>query len=162
MKKVICVATVFAAVFILGTWACLPPNGTSNNPYMPNNPTVTPTPTGLVPTNTATAIPTITPPTSTYSGAALSATVTYGGSFNFGSQGTTILAGQAVIFDSSLNGHTVNIDNGYGTCYSNTTSFPVTLTFPSRGLFTFHCNYHGSCTSGCVSCSAMYGWVQVN
>lgn len=177
MKKLLGIAALFAVVLILGTWACEPPNGTSNNPYMPiNNPTNTPTLTGATATptptgaNTATPTATIVPPTSTYGGASIAQTVIVTGSYpsyQYSPNYFSITHGQAVIFNVS--GHTVYMDDGTGTgtCSTNFTSSPVTLTFASPATFQFHCNIagHSSCAgSGTCpsSCSGLVGAVTVN
>jgi plastocyanin len=89
-------------------------------------------------------------------------TITYGGSFNFNPMSVTILQGGTVFWDSTFGcGHTLNIDNGAGACVTNYTCYPVTYSFPSPGTYTFHCNYHSGCSSGCTGCTGMFGTVVV-
>jgi plastocyanin len=112
------------------------------------------------------------PPSSVVVGA----TVTYGGSDNFSPSTVTITHGQAVVWDSTFNGaHTVYVDGfsgttvpggGCGTPLLNTTSFPVTLVFPTAGTYNYHCSNHSSCSSSqCGLCNGglgMAGSVVVN
>jgi plastocyanin len=84
----------------------------------------------------------------------------------------TITHGQAVVFNTTLSGHTVNIDTfsgPSGTCAPTPTDFttwtsPVTYTFSTPGTFFFHCDIHSGCgASTCgSSCGGMTGSVTVN
>jgi plastocyanin len=97
-------------------------------------------------------------------------TISYGGATNYSPSAVTITHGQSVIWDSSLAGHTVLLDNYNGsgtTCGSSTnySSFPVTVNFPTAGTYYFHCTVpgHSPCGSGtCGTCTGMAGSVQVN
>ena len=114
----------------------------------------------------AAATPTPTP----VPGVVVGATVAYGGATNYNPANVTITHGQAVVWDGTLAGHTVYLDNysgTSGTCGSsvNYTSFPVTVTFSTAGTYYFHCTIpgHSPCGSGtCGLCTGMAGSVVVN
>lgn len=89
--------------------------------------------------------------------------ISYSGSFSFNPASVTIRAGMTVLWDNSFGcSHTLNIDNGAGACVTNYTCYPVTITFPNTGTYSFHCNYHSGCgPSSCTSCTGMAGTVVV-
>ncbi len=70
----------------------------------------------------------------------------------------TISKGQAVVWDASLNGHPLFIDNTGSVCnlgtngVSGNTSFPVTYAFTTTGDFLAHCQIHGACAGGNSNC----------
>ncbi len=104
------------------------------------------------PTSTYSPTPTPTPNTGN---SGIGATVS-GGNYFFSPSTVTINHGQSVVWDSSLNGHTVTLDGFSGTSGStgsNTTSFPVTMVFPTAGTYYYHCGVSGH--SGCGT--ATYG-----
>lgn len=77
----------------------------------------------------------------------------------------TITHGTTVTFDSSLSGHTVNIDNSSGSCLTDFTSgFPHTYTFSTAGTYYVHCDIHSSCgASNCsTSCTGMVMTITAN
>ena len=121
--------------------------------------------------NPATSSPVASSPTATpVPGAVVGATISYGGSLNYNPSTVTITHGQAVVWDNTLSGHTVYLDNYTGTsttCGSSTnnTAFPVTITFPTAGTYYFHCAItgHSPCgSSTCGMCTGMAGSVVVN
>jgi plastocyanin len=77
----------------------------------------------------------------------------------------TITSGEAVVWDSSLSGHTVTLDSFSGSTGStgtNNASFPVTIVFPTAGTYYFHCGVSGH--SGCGTntygvCSGGFGMI---
>jgi plastocyanin len=100
------------------------------------------------------ATPTPTPNTSN---TGIGATVS-GGNYFFSPSTVTINHGQSVVWDNSLTagGHTVTLDSFSGTSGSTgttTTSFPVTILFPTAGTYYYHCGVSGH--SGCGT--ATYG-----
>ena len=79
----------------------------------------------------------------------------------------TLTKGQAILWDSTNMGHTLNIDNGSGSCLvSGQTSFPYTYTFSVSGSYHFHCGIHSTCANGTCpnpsTCMGMVGMVTVN
>jgi plastocyanin len=154
MKKPVVMAGLLAAGLLCALVGC---NG--QNPYMPNASlyaTLTPTP---LPAGTPTMTPLVTstpvPPAQ--------ATVTYGGALNFVPANVTLAAGGMVTWDASFgSAHTVFIDDGTGNCVQNYTSFPVTLTFLTKGIFHYHCQFHSGCgLASCLNCAGMVGTVTV-
>jgi plastocyanin len=148
VKKILGLSFMLCS-FIWMTLACTH-QSTTSGPV--GSPTATPT---------ATAVP--------VSGAG--ATVVYGGSLNFSPSQVTITHGQSVIWDSSLNGHTVTLDSFSGTTGStgtNTASFPVTIVFPTAGTYYYHCGVSGHSGCGtttygvCTGGGGMFGSVVVN
>jgi len=92
----------------------------------------------------------------------------YSGSFTYSltptsgtgiAQPVTVAINQQVVFDSSLNGHPLYIDNGASCSVSNNTTFPYTFTPSSAGNYLVHCGFHGACTSNtacpATSCTGM-------
>jgi plastocyanin len=100
-------------------------------------------------------------------------TVGAGGANVFSPTAVTITHGSSVVFYYASGFHTVDVDNGQntGTCAdytifeSATAGTAVTQVFTTANAagFAFHCDIHGSCTSGtCVGpCSGMAGNVVV-
>jgi plastocyanin len=89
-------------------------------------------------------------------------TVTATGSDTFSPSAVTIMHGSAVTFVLGSGTHSLYIDNGSGTCAQHYTTWPQTITFPSAGTFSFHCQYHSPCgTTSCSSCTGMTGQVIV-
>lgn len=92
-------------------------------------------------------------------------TIYYGGSLNYSltmngatiTNPVTVAVNQKVIFDSSLAGHPLYVDNGTTCLVSNGTSYPITFTPGSAGNYLAHCGLHGSCTTSCpaASCTGM-------
>jgi hypothetical protein len=92
-------------------------------------------------------------------------TIYYGGAFNYSltmsgptiTNPVTVAVNQKVIFDSSLTGHPLYVDNGSTCLVSNAMTFPVTFTPPSAANYLAHCGLHGSCTTSCpaASCTGM-------
>ena len=152
---------------ITNTATLTPTNTITNTPTLTPTKTVTNTPT-LTPTNTVTNTPTNTP--------VIAATIGAVGD-TFSPANVTITSGQAVVWNSTLNGaHTVYVDSfsgtptppvgSCGTPLLNTTSFPVTLIFNTPGTYFFHCANHSNCSSSqCGICNGgigMAGSVTVN
>ena len=83
--------------------------------------------------------------------------------FAFSPSAVTITRGGSVTFTNAGGTHTVYLDNGAGTCATNYTVFPTTVTFATAGTYYFHCQYHSSCgTTTCgASCTGMAGFVVV-
>lgn len=140
MKKILWLGLILSSVVWLAV-AC------SNNPT----------------SSTSNSSPTATPtPNTTNSG--IGATVS-GGNYFFSPSQVTINHGQSVVWDSSLNGHTVTLDGFTGTSGStgtNTASFPATIAFPTAGTYYYHCGDSGH--SGCGTttygvCSGGFGMV---
>jgi plastocyanin len=112
------------------------------------------------------ASPTATPTSSTTPGtvSGIAVTVT-GGNYFFSPNAVTITHGQSVVWDSSLNGHTVTLDSfsgTTGTTGTTTASFPATINFPTAGTYYYHCGVSGH--SGCGTttygvCSGGFGMV---
>lgn len=78
----------------------------------------------------------------------------------------TITHGQSVLWNMSTI-HTLNIDNGSGTCLvSGTSAFPYTYTFATAGTYHFHCGVHSSCGNNMcpnpTTCTGMVGIITVN
>ncbi len=104
-------------------------------------------------------------------GSSIGAFVTVGSGGNFfAPTAVTITHGDSVVFYNAGGFHTVNVDDGTntGTCadYTNFESaavgYAVTQVFTTAGTFPYHCDIHGSCTSGCIApCSGMTGNVVV-
>jgi plastocyanin len=152
MKKMILSGLMLSSL----VWMALACSQYTASSPMGYSPTATPAPAG-----TATPIP--------VSGAG--ATVVYGGSFNFSPSQVTITHGQSVVWDSSLNGHTVTLDGFSGTSGStgtNTASFPATIVFPTAGTYYYHCGVPGHSGCGttsygvCTGGAGMVGSVVVN
>ena len=131
-------------------WVALGCNREGTSSPMGSNPTATPTP------NT----------TSSGVGATVS-----GGNYFFSPSQVTITHGQSVVWDSSLNGHTVTLDGFSGTSGStgtNTAGFPATIVFPTAGTYCYHCGVSGHSGCGtttygvCSGGSGMVGSVVVN
>lgn len=142
MKKISLLT--LALILVMGVVVACTSNGSTNNPTNATTATATPTTLAVV----------------------VAATVGTTGSFNFVPATSTITHGQAVVWNSTLNGsHTVQIDNnpssngtGCGTTPTNYTSFPITITFPTAGTYYYHCTNHSSCASGgCGTCVATPG-----
>ena len=77
---------------------------------------------------------------------------------SFSPSSLSIPVGSTVSWTSSLNGHTVDMDNGAGVCSSNLTTFPNSTVFNSTGTFQVHCTItgHSSCGVGtCTGCTGM-------
>ena len=146
-------------------------NTATNTPTVTLTNTITNTPT-VTPTSTVTNTPTNTP--------VIAATIGASGD-TFSPANVTITSGQAVVWNSTLNGaHTVYVDgfsgtptpSSIGSCGTpllNTTSFPVTLIFTTPGTYYFHCQNHSNCGSSspiqCGICNGglgMAGSVVVN
>jgi plastocyanin len=144
MKKIILLGLVLTSLIWVAV-ACS--NNSSTSSPVTSSPTATPNPSVVV-----------------------GATIAYGGATNYNPPNVTITHGQAVVWDTTLNGHTVYLDNYTGTsttCGSSTnnTSFPVTITFPTAGTYYFHCTVpgHSPCgSSTCGMCTGMAGSVVVN
>ncbi|HTA76022.1 MAG TPA: hypothetical protein VK791_02575 [bacterium] len=142
MKK-ISVFGFMLCTLILAAAAC------TNNSTYPGSPAATPTPVG----------PTATPNSS------IAVTVSYGGSYNFSPSTVTITHGQSVVWDSSLNGHTVTLDGFSGSAGStgtNTSSFPATINFSTAGTYYYHCGVSGHSGCGTTSygvCSGGFGMI---
>ena len=86
----------------------------------------------------------------------------YSGSFTYSltptagaaiAQPVTVTVNQSVVFDSSLAGHPLYVDNGASCSVSNNTTFPYTFTPSSAGNYLVHCGFHGACTSN-TACPA--------
>jgi modification target Cys-rich repeat protein len=96
-------------------------------------------------------------------------TVGAGGSNVFAPTAVTITHGDSVVFYYNSGFHTADVDDGTntGTCAdynfeSVAAGTAVTQVFSTAGTFPYHCDIHGSCTSGCVGpCSGMAGNVVV-
>ncbi len=89
-------------------------------------------------------------------------TVTAEGSNVFSPSAVTITHGGAVTFVLGSGTHSLYIDNGSGTCAQHYTTWPQTISFPTAGTFSFHCQYHSPCGTGsCSSCTGMTGQVVV-
>jgi plastocyanin len=73
----------------------------------------------------------------------------------------TIPVGSTVVWDSSLQGHTVHFDNGDNATCGNLdlTTFPNQTVFNRKGTFTLHCDTDSPCGPG--SCSHCTGMVLV-
>jgi plastocyanin len=143
MKKIL------GLTFMLCTLIWVAAACSNNSTYPASSPTATPTPAG----------PTATP------NSGIAVTVTYGGSFNFSPSAVTITHGQSVVWDSSLNGHTVTLDSFSGSSGSTgttTTSFPATINFPTAGTYYYHCGVSGHSGCGTTSygvCSGGFGMI---
>jgi len=76
----------------------------------------------------------------------------------------TVPVGTTVTWDSSLAGHTVNIDTSAGSCVTDFTSgFPRTFTFTATGTYFVHCDVHSPCGTACsTSCTGMTMTITVN
>ncbi len=131
-------------------WVAVACSNSPTSSYSNSNPTATPTP------NTGNS--------------GIGATVS-GGNYFFSPSAVTITHGQSVIWDSSLNGHTVTLDSFSGTTGStgtNTASFPATINFSTAGTYYYHCGVSGHSGCGTTSygmCSGgqgMIGTVVVN
>jgi len=114
--------------------------------------------------------PTATPTATAVPASGVGATVSGGFTFFSPSQ-VTITHGQSVVWDSSLNGHTVTLDSFSGTTGStgtNTTTFPATIVFPTAGTYYYHCGVSGHSGCGtttygvCSGGGGMIGSVVVN
>src|SRR5690242_17325255 len=86
-----------------------------------------------------------TPPTAANKPVTIGATVGLGSGYSFSPLTVTINHGQSVVWNSTLAGHNVTVDNysgTSGTCSptTNTTTFPVTQVFSAPGTFYYHCN----------------------
>ena len=150
----------FMLCFLIWMAEACSTNTSTSGPIKSNLP---PTPISATPPGTA-------PPTSV-AASGIAVTITYGGSFNFSSSTATITHGQSVVWDSSLNGHTVTLDSFSGTTGStgtNTSSFPATINFPTAGTYYYHCGVSGHSGCGttsygvCSGGSGMIGSVVVN
>ena len=103
-------------------------------------------------------------PTPNTSNSGVGATVG-GGAYFFSPSAVTITHGQSVIWNSSLNGHTVTLDGfsgATGSTGTNTASFPATIVFPTAGTYYYHCGVSGH--SGCGTttygvCSGGFGMI---
>jgi plastocyanin len=97
-------------------------------------------------------------------------TVGAGGANVFAPTAVTITHATAVVFYYDSGFHTADVDNGQntGTCADYTifegaaAGTAVTQVFSTAGTFPYHCDIHGSCSSGCTgTCSGMAGTVVV-
>jgi len=143
---------ILSALFITFCLALIP-TGCSNN-Y----------PTG--PYSGSSMYPTPTP------GPGITAAVTVGvvyslSSYQYTPNSITLTKGQAIQWNSTNMGHTLNIDNGSGSCLvSGQSSFPYTYTFSVSGTYHFHCGIHSTCGNAMCpnpsTCTGMIGMVTVN
>lgn len=121
-------------------------------------------------------------PSSPYSGGSMVPTPTPGGgttaavtvgvvysayTYQYSPNSFTLMKGQSVMWNSANMGHTLNIDDGSGTCLvSGQSSFPYAYTFSTSGTYHFHCGIHSTCASGSCpnpsTCMGMVGMITVN
>src|SRR5665213_2220284 len=115
MKKILGLSFMLCSLIWMAVACSNSPTSTSSNP----NPT----------------------PTPNNSNSGVGASVS-GGNYFFSPSAVTITHGQSVVWDSSLNGHTVTLDSfsvTSGSSGTNTTSFPATIAFPTAGTYYYHC-----------------------
>ena len=151
MKKLaaLTLCLVVGSLFVLPL-ACSQSDYKSAGPYAN-----TPTPS---PTTVTTPCPSCSPtPVRVYLGVGTNYSLAMSGSTI--SNPVTVAVNQSVIFDSSLGGHPLYVDNGTTCLVNNNSSFPVTFTPGSAANYLAHCALHGACTNNAAcpasSCGGM-------